>query len=288
LDEDDLNDPAGTKLAVDGDADPMPAPRLVSAEPMSQRMEGPLAGLPIVVLQACQSLDDSVLWRLDEMGGVALIGSMTSIHSGCGSSLLNAAMTSMLYRGGTLGETLRDAENYMICAEELKARRGHTEQAKGVRAALSFRLWGDPELQVLPGRPRQPRQAPLKAEWAGTDTLRIVVPQSRLPDAYGDRYVASMFPNSQTAGLIKSEAETMKRVLPLYYFCLPLPEGPTRNGTTDFEPSRRDVRRLDARIDRARGLLYLVYYPDRETPGESLVLHLKAVPAVEQTGRLAK
>ena len=217
-----------------------------------------------------------------------MIGSMTPIHSGCGSSLLNAAMTSMLYRGGTLGETLRDAENYMFCAGELKARRGHTEQGKGVRAALSFRLWGDPELQVLPSRLREPRQTPLQAAWIGNDTLRIDVPQARLPLAYADRYVASMFPNSQTAGLIKSEAETMKRILPLYYFCLPLPEGAARSGATDLEPSRHDARRLDVRIDRARGLLYLVYYPDQEMPGGSLVLHLKAVPAAEQTGRLAK
>ena len=113
-------------------------------------MQGPLAGLPIVVLQSCESLDDAVLWRLDELGGVAVIGSMTPIHSGCGSALLNAAMTSLLYRGGTLGETLRDAENYMFCVEDLKARRGHKERAKGIRVALSFRLWGDPELQVLP------------------------------------------------------------------------------------------------------------------------------------------
>ena len=204
----------------------MPAPRVVMAEPTSRHLQGPLAGLPIVVLQSCESLDDAVLWRLDELGGVALIGSMTPIHSGCGSALLNAAMSSMLYRGGTLGETLRDAQNYMFCVEELKARRGHKEKAKGVRVALSFRLWGDPELQVLPMRLGEPRQAPIRAEWVGDDTLRIDVPQSRLPEARSEKYVASMFPNSQAAGLLKTEeGETTKRISPLYYFCLPLPEG---------------------------------------------------------------
>ena len=45
LDEDDLNVSGRNRLAVHGDAGPMPVPRLVSAEPMSQRMEGPLGGL---------------------------------------------------------------------------------------------------------------------------------------------------------------------------------------------------------------------------------------------------
>lgn len=120
-----------------------------------------MTGLPIVFLQSCESADDGVLWRLDELGGVGLIGSMTSIHSGAGSAMLNAAMSSALYRGGTLGEVLRDAQNYMLCIEELKGRRGHKEQAKGVRVALSFRLWGDPELHLLPMPPAAPKLPPV-------------------------------------------------------------------------------------------------------------------------------
>ena len=229
----------------------MPAPRVVMAEPTSRHLQGPLAGLPIVVLQSCESLDDAVLWRLDELGGVALIGSMTPIHSGCGSALLNAAMSSMLYRGGTLGEALRDAENYMFCVEELKARRGHKEQAKGVRVALSFRLWGDPELQVLPSRLGEPRQAPVRAEWVGDDTLRIDVPESRLPEARSDKYVASMFPNSQTAGLLKSEGGDDEEDLAVLLL-LPAAAGRPGPQRHDRRWSRRrgDARRVDARIDR--------------------------------------
>ena len=58
--------------------------------------------------------------------------------------------------------------------------------------------------------------------------------------------------------------------------------------STELEPSRSDAKRVDARIDRSRGLLYLVYYPEQENPGESVVLHLKAVPAAEQARRLSK
>jgi hypothetical protein len=263
------------------------------AEPTSRHLQGPLTGLPIVVLQSCESLDDPVLWRLDELGGVALIGSMTPIHSGCGSALLNAAMTSLLYRGGTLGETLRDAQNYMFCVEELKARRGHTEKAKGVRVALSFRLWGDPELQVLSMPLGEPRQPPVRAEWVGNDSLRIHVPLVRLPEVRSDKYVASMFPNSQAAGLLKTNGESLKRISPVYFFCLPLPAASEHRGVPhgeamEFEPSPSDARRVDARVDWDRQMLYLVYYPDQERPGQSVLLHLNAVPTAQQARRLSK
>ena len=289
LDEGEVEGTAGTMYswsavpAADRETDRMPAPRVVMAEPTSRHLQGPLSGLPIVVLQSCESLDDAVLWRLDQLGGAALIGSMTPIHSGCGSALLNAAMTLMLYRGGTLGETLRDAQNYMFCVEELKARRGHKEQAKGVRVALSFRLWGDPELQVLPNRPMAPWQAPVQAEWVGDHALRINLPGTRLPEVRTEKYVASMFPNSQAAGLLKTEeGEALKKISPIYYFCLPLPEGVVHGRVRELRLSPADLKRACARIDWSRGLLYLVYYPEQENSGESVVLHLKAVPVAEQ------
>jgi hypothetical protein len=282
LDEEDAGGLGGAKHGVDRDLGRKPVPRVVRGEPTLRHLQGPLAGLPIVVLQSCGSLDDAVLWRLDELGGAAVIGSMTAIHSGCGSSLLNAAMSSMLYRGGTLGDALRDAENYMFCVEELKARRGHKEKAKGLRVALSFRLWGDPELQVLPMPLGPPRKAPVRAEWVGNDTLRIDLPQSRLPEARSERYVANMFPNSQAAGLLTVEGELTKKISPFYYFCLPLPPG-AHSGVTELAPSRSDARRVEARIDQGHGLLYLVYFPEQENPGESVVLHLKAVRAAAGT-----
>ena len=210
------------------------APRVVLADPIPRHLQGPLSGLPIVFLQSCESLDDAILWRLDELGGVAIIGSMTSIHSGTGSAMLNAAMNSMLYQGGTLGEALRDAQNYMLCVEELKGRRGHKEQAKGIRVALSFRVWGDPELRVWPMPLSQPRQEPVRAEWLGWNAVRIDVPQTRLPEARYDKYTASIFPNSQFAGLLHTEPDMTKRLTPIYFFCLPLPANlavsPSRRG----------------------------------------------------------
>jgi hypothetical protein len=270
------------------------APRVVLAEPIPRHLQGPLNGLPIVFLQSCESLDDGMLWRLDELGGVAMIGSMTSIHSGAGSSMLNAAMNSMLYRGGTLGESLRDAQNYMLCVEELKGRRGHKEQAKGIRVALSFRLWGDPELKPWPMPLSEPRQAPVRAEWLGWNALRIDVPQARFPEIRCDKYAVSIFPNSQFAGLIHTEPPDSlnpnmkagtKRLSPIYFFCLPLPATLTANDALTLEPSRFDARRVAVRVDRGRGVVYLVYLPDQAYPGESIVLRLKESRPIEVLGR---
>ena len=113
----------------------------------------------------------------------------------------------------------------MLGIEELKGRRGHKEQAKGVRVALSFRLWGDPELRLLPMPLAQPRLAAVRAEWLGSDGLRIDVPAERLPEAEADKYTAFPFPNSQFAGLVRTESDATKRLLPVYFFCLPLPAG---------------------------------------------------------------
>jgi hypothetical protein len=110
-----------------------------------------------------------------------------------------------------------------------------------------------------------------------------------LPEARSDKYVATMFPNSQSAGLLKTEeGETMKRVAPLYYFCLPLPEALTGSNVSDLEPSPGDARRVNVRIDRTRKLLYLVYFPEQESPGGAVVLRLKVQHSAEQPRRLAK
>ena len=61
-----------------------------------------------------------------------------------------------------------------------------------------------------------------------------------------------------------------------------------QSAVTELAPSPGDAKRVEARIDWRRGLLYLVYYPEQEKPGESVVLRLKAVPAAEQARRLSK
>lgn len=261
-------------------------PRSVVVVPESKRLQGPLLGLPVVILQSCDSLEEPVLWRLDELGGVAVIGSVTPIHSGSGSSLIHAAVGAVLYRGGTLGEALRDAQNYMFCLEDLKARRGHKEQAKGRRVALSFRLWGDPELRVFPVSPGIPLEAPVSVAWTSPDTMTITVPKTKLPEARSNKYVAQMFPGCQAAGMVKSrEGDTLRQLAPVYYFRVPLPDGFAFSNDSALQPAVGDPNRASFRIDRLGRMLYVVYFPEQEKPGDSIVLRWTNSGKVESARR---
>jgi hypothetical protein len=258
----------------------------VLAFPGANRLQGPLLGLPIVFLQSCGSLDEPLLWRIDELGGVAVIGSMTAIHSASGSALVQAMATSALYSGATLGEALRDAQNYLLCFEDLKGSRGHKRQAEGRRVAVSFRLWGDPELRLFPGPLGPPLLPPVSLQWSGADRLTIHLPPRRLPEARSSKYFAYMFPGSQAAGLVKAvEGDTDRRVTPVYYFRLKLPAGWPPGPAGMVEPSGEQAKRLALRIDPAGRMLYLVYYPEVERAGESIVLGLVRRGAAEPLGR---
>jgi hypothetical protein len=249
-------------------------PNVVVAVPAANRLQGPLDGLPIVILQSCVSLEEPLLWRIDELGGVAVIGSMTPIHSASGSALVNAAASAVLYQGDTLGEALRDAQNYLLCLEDLKGRRGHKEQAKGRRVAVSFRLWGDPEMRFFPGRFDRPIEPPIALQWTAPDALSIRVPARRLPEARSSKYFARMFPGSQAAGMVKGvEGDPDRRLTPVYYFRTSLgrdwPFGPGA-----VEPLGVEANRASVRIDPVGRLLYLVYYPEVERAGESIAVRL--------------
>ena len=214
---------------------------------------------------------------------------MTPIHSGCGSALLNAAMSSLLYRGGTLGETLRDAENYMFCVEELKARRGHKGKGQGGPRGLEFPPLGRSRVA---GPAQSARRAAASARAGGMDRRRHAA--DRLA-----RVAASRGPQREIRGQHVSQqpdrgaAENRGRVdedgsrRSITSACRCRRAWPAAT-SPELEPSRSDAKRVDARIDRSRGLLYLVYYPEQENPGESVVLHLKAVTAAEQARRLSK
>jgi hypothetical protein len=252
-----------------------PARPLVTL-PGSSHLQGPLAGLPVLIMQGCDSLDEPLLWRIDELGGVAVIGSMTAIHSASGSALVQATAAAVLYGGDSLGEALRDAQNYLLCLEDLKTRRGHKEQAKGRRVAVSFRLWGDPEQRFFPARLGPPAQSPIALAWTGPETLTIHTPPHRLPEARSSKYVAHMFPGSQAAGMVKAvEGEPQRRLTPVYYFRAPLPADWPPDPQVRVTPSGVESNRVSVRIDPAGRVLYLVYYPEVERAGQSITLRLE-------------
>jgi hypothetical protein len=264
---------------------PLVSTRRRPAAAKTNQLSGSMEGLPVVVLQSCDSLDERVLWRVDELGGVALVGSVTPIHSGSGSAMVKAFSDAMLYRGATLGEALRDAQNYLFCLGDLKVRRGQKEQAKSRRVALSFRLWGDPELQVLPASQMAPQYAPLAVRWTAPNRLIIDVPEHRLPAARSDKYFARMFPGSQPAGMVKqTEGDTARRVTPVYFFRMVLPDDFSTAAATLISPGGQTNQAI-FRVDPTKRFLYVVFYPDMERAGESIVLRQGAAVAPQRLGR---
>lgn len=253
-------------------APPSVPPPLPTPPGKPNRIDRPLAELPVVVLQSCDSLDERLLDRIDELGCTAVIGSMTPIHSGSGSMLMQALAEAVLYRGATVGEALRDAQNYLLCLGDLKIQRGLKEQAKSRRVAWSFRLWGDPELRILPPEVKRPRTAPVSAEWTGPDQLTIRTPAKRYPQVASKLYTARMFPGSQSAGLVKKQnGDALRRVLPAYYFRVALPEGFPKEGAR-LELSNGGANQAVFRLDPLGRFLYVVYLPEVERPNEAVVL----------------
>jgi hypothetical protein len=220
------------------------------------------SGVPVVILQTCESLRRESFRQLHALGGVAMIGTGSPIHSASGSGFMKAMSDAVLYRHATLGEALRDARNYFGCLMDLKNLRGHNEQAKVRRTGLSFRLWGDPELELFPQALSGPALTPATAEWQGPDQL-LVRPARRLfAEVQNEQYRARIQPGTEVAGMVVRGSTEVRRVLPLYFFCLPYPAGFEPQQYTAWTRAGDGGERGVIRVDPARRLLYVLYFPE--------------------------
>jgi len=237
-----------------------------------------LDGVPIVILQTCGSLRTSVLKQVYASGGVAVIGTSTPVHSTSGSAFAKALSDGALYRGATLGEAFRDARNYFFCLQDLKKARAHEQEGKSQRVALSFRLWGDPELEFFPEPRNDPAIAPVSAIWSG-NKLIISLPPRRLPEVRNEEYVARMFPGSEAAGMVlHAEGESARRVAPFYFFVLPVPKAFAAKGPAGITHGGKPTERVVFRSDPLGRFCYLLYYPSGEKPGEPVILEFLEQP----------
>jgi hypothetical protein len=232
---------------------------------LPHRTQRELSGLPLVILQSCHSLDPAVAETVFSQGGVALLGTTTNVHSASGSSFVKAYCDGMLYRGRTVGEALRDARNYFLCLAKLKAQRKHKEQAKTYRAAMSFCLWGDPEVAVLPrARPRG-RLAPVSAAFLSPDTVRITTPARLLPECRTSAYVTRMFPGSQAAGIVKRlKGKERRRLMPTYFFVLPAPRRFVRRQYARLQGEGDAAERSVFVMHPAGHTVYLLHFPSKD------------------------
>ena len=219
-------------------------------------------GLPIVILQSCNSLQDQISDWLLQLGGSAIIGSVSNIHSASGSSFIKTLIDRTLYQGETLGTALRDARNYFYVLQDLKNQRGHREQAKSLRVALSFRLWGDPQLKVF--KPlSKPLKPTLSVVWNNAQTLTITTPTKHLPKIKTEKYIAYGYPGVQYAGLVKRlKKQTARKVIPLYFVKTPLPAHIEKYQSMTVLKGKKD--RVAYRIDPQTKQLYLVYLTQKE------------------------
>lgn len=262
-----MNDPTSGVLGET----PAPAPAQQPARPAAPELR--LNGLPVVVLQSCRSLDEPISKVIFHAGGTGVIGSVTSIHSASGSAFMHNMSGGMLYRQETIGEALRDARNYFLCLARLKHSRGHKEQAKAYRVAMSFRLWGDPELRVVSHTLKQPVRRPVAASLAAGDKVQVRFPARHLPEVRTARYLARLFPGSQMAGIVtKLKGREERRVLPLYFFRFPLPAGFPDKGYSRLASAGETKPAAAFLIDAFDRYLYVVYFPKKAEKDEKTLL----------------
>ena len=227
--------------------------------------EPSLAGMPLVILQSCHSLEHGVAATVFSRGGAGLIGSVTNIHSASGSAFMKTFCDGMIYRGETVGEALRDARNYFICLARLKAARGHVQQTKAYRVAMSFLLWGDPELRILERSTARLERRLLRASFSTHNQVQIATPARHLPECRTEKYAARIHPGAQVAGIVKRiKDKSYRRLMPLYFFRLDPPRGffaagyrhAAREGDTDV--------RAVFLPDPHERFVYLLYLPEKD------------------------
>jgi hypothetical protein len=228
---------------------------------------------PVVILQSCHSLEGGAYVSAFQAGASAVVGTVTNVHSASGSSFIKSYCDSVIYRGATLGEALREAKNYFLLLSSLKKGRGHTEQAKGVRVAMSFRLYGDPELDVALGRFDAYRHRPLAANWLDNTSFTIKTPKRRLEEVRTDKYTARLMASSQTAGLVRRLKDKPERkLMPLYYFRLDSP--PLFNAAafnTLTRPEDQSPRAVFL-ADPYKRYVWVLYLPEKDKTNDLLQL----------------
>jgi hypothetical protein len=232
-----------------------------------------LEGLPLVFFQSCFSLESYSATQAFQAGAIAFIASMTPVHSASGSSFMKSMCDSLIYdKEITIGEAFRNARNYFLALAHLKEKRGHQETATVYRTALTFRLWGDPELRLFSSSSLSVQKTAISAQWKTSSRLQILLPEEFLPFVETSHYTAQLYPRSQTAGMVKKnkEAQEQRQVLPLYFFKLPLPS-PSFSAEDVHSTKKESIRSVFLR-DPWGEELYVLYFPQKRKISKPLFL----------------
>jgi hypothetical protein len=195
-----------------------------------------------------------------------VVGTPNRTYSASGGALTLGFFDALAYDGRTVGASMRHAKNFLLCYAELKAKRlGDGAKLGGAnkRAAWTFTVWGDPTLKMPRAVPPKDALPALKCELV-KNKLSLILPEKRYPSTDVAPYHAEMWPGGRLAGLFTADGEDARRLAPLAFAEVALPDakGRTPRLTTRL-PSRNWVFRWDAR----RGVGYLLAIPREKDEG---------------------
>lgn len=217
----------------------------------------------LIFLQSCMALAEAKAQPFLERGAVAVVGSSTRTYSGSGGALALAYFDALLYDKQSLGGSLRQAKNYMLCFARLKEKRlGDEAKMSGanLRAAWAFTLWGDPTLQLPRSTPPADALPAVRHEVIDGKTIAVTLPEPH-PQIKTSKYQTTMLPNGRLAGLRSKETDDEERhsLTQLVFVEVQLPRGPTGK-TPQLRtslPGRNWTFLWDARLQRG----YLLAIP---------------------------
>jgi hypothetical protein len=222
----------------------------------------------LVFLQSCLALNEEQTQGLFQRGAVVLVGSATRTYSATGGAFTLAFFDAMLYDRQTVGGSLRQAKNFLLCYTLLKEKRlGSRARLTGanVRSSWAFTLWGDPTLRLPAADAPADGSVGVQCQ-ARANTITLKIPARAYEKVQVDRFTAEMRPNARLAGLLTVEGEDNRRLVPFVFAEAPLPMAPPGRSPrlTSRLPERNYVWVWDAR----RRCLYVLAMPrarDTET-----------------------
>jgi hypothetical protein len=178
-------------------------------------------------LQSCLALTEEKASPLIERGALAVVGSSSRIYSATGGAFSLAYVDAVLYERQTLGGGLRSAKNFLLAYGQLKEKRLEQVRLGGanLRSAWAFTLWGDPSLRLPAPPPSETTEAQVRARVSG-DTVTVTVPAVAAEPSRSGVYQAVYRPNARLAGLIRTGDEGEKKLVPLAFSEVALPDGP--------------------------------------------------------------
>ncbi|MBU2509722.1 hypothetical protein KJ966_00215 [bacterium] len=231
---------------------------------------------PFLILQSCDSLESSEI--LLDRGISGIIGSCSKVHSASGSSFIKAFLDAMLYDGANNGEALRDAKNFSLSIVKLKEARGHREQDKTLRSALTFRLLGDPEVKLFIKKLQSPVKKPLTARFVDEKTVEISTPFRFYSEVKNEHYKIKLFPKAETAGIVtrfEADLPPVRQINAFYFFRLPINQIKKHKGIFDFADNDSSDPRNISLEDPFGRWLYILHYPKKEFKNNKTLLFFK-------------